>query len=182
MSHHPTSAELAAFRLALLPGAVHVAMKFGGFCHPDAGAWPEEVALGIGRSTGWGRTDADAVSSMGARAIHEASVMRTAAFATTSHMLPNVCEAPGHPLGVQTILDQTFRPGDRLYTAAWLDERERGCPAWRWPAKDDPCSDGFECERSCYQSRGRWVHDAVVGVGGFSAFDVQAYCYCEHHR
>jgi len=36
-----------------------------------------------------------------------------------------------HPARVQAIGQTPVKPGDRDYVAAWWEEREQGCPAWR---------------------------------------------------
>lgn len=36
-----------------------------------------------------------------------------------------------HPARVQAIGQTPVKPGDRDYVAAWWEEREQGCPAWK---------------------------------------------------
>jgi len=59
------------------------------------------------------------------------------------------------------------------------------CPAHvgppLWPAADEPCSDDFDCGRSCYLDGDAWVYETTRGGNGYAVEDVQAYCWCEHH-
>lgn len=36
-----------------------------------------------------------------------------------------------HPARVQAIGQTPVKPGDKDYVAAWWEEREQGCPAWK---------------------------------------------------
>ena len=54
-------------------------------------------------------------------------------------------------------------------------------PSAGWPAANEPCSDDFDCGRSCYEDDGDFVYETTRDNGWGGDEDVQAYCSCEHH-
>lgn len=55
-------------------------------------------------------------------------------------------------------------------------------PSAGWPEPDQPCSDDFDCGRSCYEDAGDFVYETTRDNGWGGDEDVQAYCRCEHHE
>lgn len=55
-------------------------------------------------------------------------------------------------------------------------------PSAGWPAANEPCSDDFDCGRSCYEEGGEFVYETTRDNGWGGDEDVQAYCRCEHHE
>lgn len=175
LPHHPTPAQLADFRQALSPSK-----------HPhrfDHAVRAHERREGIGHTVGPRGNVIFRASDPSTEARREAGAMRSRAFATRGFMLPNVCEAPGHPPMVQDTPGGGLRqPGDRIYTAAWPDELALGVPAWGWPLAGEPCRDDLNCGTRCYQDDDNgFVYEGQRGGNGYAVEDVQFECWCEHH-
>ena len=45
---------------------------------------------------------------------------------------------------------------------------------------DEPCTEE-DCMWSCYEERGDFVRESVIGTDA-GDIDVQVYCTCEHHE
>lgn len=68
--------------------------------------------------------------SLHAEARRGAAAMRHAAFERRTFASDWIATQI-HPARVQAIGQTPVKPGDRDYVAAWWEERQQGCPAWR---------------------------------------------------
>jgi hypothetical protein len=99
-------------------------------------ATPGELTIGIGFQVatpppGW---HADPWASRASECRRGAAAMRSQRFASEGWRLMGVTDGWLHPADVQEPGSLgTQRPGDRFFVAAWVEELERGCPAWRKP-------------------------------------------------
>ena len=91
-----------------------------------------ELSHGIGYlyappPPGWAE---DPMASRHHEARQGAAAMRHAAFDRRT-FAPDWIATQIHPAMVQAIGQTPVKPGDRDFVAAWWEEREQGCPAWK---------------------------------------------------
>lgn len=96
------------------------------------GATAAELTNGIGYlpwipPQGWNE---DPLAHRGTEARLGAAAWRHAAFERRTFASDWIATQI-HPARVQAIGQTPVKPGDRDYVAAWWEEREQGCPAWK---------------------------------------------------
>lgn len=96
------------------------------------GATPAERRHGIGFQVaepppGW---HADPWASRASECRRGAAAMRSQSFERRTFASDWIATQI-HPARVQAIGQTPVKPGDRDYVAAWWEEREQGCPAWK---------------------------------------------------